>query len=307
MTQNYHHPVDVLSYACEALDAAHDIALIIVTNVSGGAMRATGAMMCVRGDGHGVGYVSNGCVDADIIFQAVEATKDGQVRRLVYGEGSPFRDIQLPCGGRIDLVVIPKPHENYVRVWYEHLRSRRSVKFTCSRDGEIEIVGTSPLSGFTHIYRPKLKIRIVGRGDAVTALARQSVQSGFDVHVASPDEDIGEGLTGVRFDHLINPSKVPDVIDDPWSAVVVMFHDHAWEPAILKQALAGPAFYIGAMGSPRTHENRLKILEDMDFSKAEISRVRGPIGLIPSMRDANLLALSTLAEIVSVAQESGCL
>lgn len=307
MTENYDHPVDVLSYACEAFDAGQHIALIIVTKVTGGAMRAAGAMMCVRGDGQGVGYVSNGCVDADIMFQAAEAIKDGKTRRLVYGEGSPFRDIQLPCGGRIDLVVLPQPDAKVVQGLHEHLSSRREANFVCSSDGGIQLSNTPLPNGFSHLYRPKLKIRIVGRGDAIIALARQSAGSGFEVHVQSPDIEIGAALEGIKFDHLTNPEVVPSVLDDAWSAVVVMFHDHEWEPAILTQALDGPAFYIGAMGSPRTHANRISVLEDMGRSEADMSRVRGPIGLIPSMRDANLLALSTLAEIVSVAQEVKCL
>jgi len=307
MTQNYHHPVDVLSYAVEALDGGRDIALIIVTKVTGGAMRATGAMMCVCGDGQGVGYVSNGCVDADIMFQASQAIKDGMTRRLVYGEGSPFRDIQLPCGGRIDLVLLPKPDAEIVKALHKHLSSRQSVNFACTDEGAIYLSGEPVPSDFSHLYRPKLKIRIVGRGDAIIALARQSEGSGFDVHIQSPDIEIGAALEGMKFAPLTTPLVVPQVSDDPWSAVVVMFHDHEWEPSILKQALDGPAFYIGAMGSPRTHANRISVLESMGISEADMSRVRGPIGLIPSMRDANLLARSPLAEIVSVAQEATCL
>ena len=75
--------------------------------------------MAVRADGEVAGYISNGCVDADIIFQAKAAMKDGQIRRLKYGEGSPFKDIQLPCGGSIDLLVIAAPDKGPVS--YTHL------------------------------------------------------------------------------------------------------------------------------------------------------------------------------------------
>ena len=84
-----------------------------------------------------------------------------------------------------------------------------------------------------------------------------------------------------------------------------MFHDHDWEPQILIQALAGPAFYIGAMGSERTHNMRQQALIERGIAAKDIARIEGPIGLIPSMRDANLLALSTLAQIVESAQKAG--
>jgi len=85
----------------------------------------------------------------------------------------------------------------------------------------------------------------------------------------------------------------------------LMFHDHDWEVALLSQALSSEAFYIGAMGSERTHKLRCEALGEAGVSAENIARIKGPIGLIPSMRDANLLALSALAEIVQTAQDLG--
>ena len=79
--------------------------------------------------------------------------------------------------------------------------------------------------------------------------------------------------------------------------------DSDWEYALLEQALKGNAFYIGAMGSARTHQDRCVMLKDKGISASDIERIHGPIGIIPTMRDANLLALSTLAEIVKTAQD----
>ena len=70
MDQHFHHPVDVLGFARKAQPEGTRVALIVLTEVTGGAMRAPGALMCVTKSGDVAGYVSNGCVDADIIFQA---------------------------------------------------------------------------------------------------------------------------------------------------------------------------------------------------------------------------------------------
>jgi len=288
MTTHFHHPSDVLRFAYEAEEAC---ALVCVTDIRGGAMRAKGALMAVREGGDVAGYVSNGCVDADIIYQAKAAIKDGKTRRLKYGEGSPFKDIQLPCGGSIDLLVLPAPDKKMLGEAVVKFATRQSAKLT--------------FEDFTWDYAPKLRLRIAGRGAAVRALASQALQSGFDVHLQSPEVDLHNDLGVTKFDHLTNPTAPPPQHDDPWSAIILMFHDHDWEVALLTQALKSDAFYIGAMGSERTHALRVEALKDAGVSAETIARIRGPIGLIPSMRDANLLALSTLAEIVKSAQESG--
>lgn len=88
---------------------------------------------------------------------------------------------------------------------------------------------------------------------------------------------------------------------DPRTAIILFFHDHDWEPGILADALTSDAFYIGAQGSRRARDVRLLELEAMGVSKTDRARLFGPVGLIPSVRDAKTLAVSTLAEILAQA------
>lgn len=285
-----HHSADVLAFIAQEQADENPCALITVTDIYGGTLRAKGALMAVAADGKTAGYISNGCVDADIISRAQLALQSGQTCTLIYGEGSPFKDIQLPCGGRIDIHIDPNPDQGLMKTSVQALESRKSIQ----------------LNGIT--YPPKLRIRIVGRGALVRSLATQSVQSGFMVHIQSPDADLGalaQTHPLISFEPLITPDTPPPCMDDAWTALVLMFHDHDWEGAILKQALSGPAFYFGALGSTRTHEARCETLENLGVSPEHITKIRGPLGLIPGMRDANLLAVSALAEIVKTAQEQG--
>lgn len=87
---------------------------------------------------------------------------------------------------------------------------------------------------------------------------------------------------------------------DADSAAVLFYHDHDYEPAILSYLLTTPAFYIGAQGSRSTQRTRLMRLAEMGVSEEAMSRVRGPIGLIPSSRDPRMLAVSVLAEIIGI-------
>ncbi|WP_409432613.1 XdhC family protein [Litorimonas sp. RW-G-Af-16] len=301
---SYSHHSDVLHLA--ATDQA-PIALCLLTHVEGGTLRAKGAMMTVSEDAVW-GYVSAGCVDGDIVFQARQALADGKVRQLRYGAGSPFKDITLPCGGTIDILILPRVDPIIIQEASRRLEARQSVQLSISLTphGEAAVDITGDTNGvFTHEYPPKIKLRIAGRGEAAEQLLLQACLIGFDVHLQSPDTELLARHLAIPQTHLLNPQTVPAGLDDPYTAVVFLFHDHDWEEQLLRQALNGPAFYIGAMGSARTHNVRCEGLQAMGVDGADIARIHGPIGLIPAMRDANLLAVSILAEVVQVAQTKG--
>lgn len=86
---------------------------------------------------------------------------------------------------------------------------------------------------------------------------------------------------------------------DAHSAFLTLFHDHDWVPALLKGALDTPARFIGSLGSRRTHDMRKETLRQKKVPEHSIGRIRGPIGLILSLRDASSIAVSTLAEIIA--------
>jgi len=91
------------------------------------------------------------------------------------------------------------------------------------------------------------------------------------------------------------PSAMTEFGADPWSAVVFLFHDHAWEPLLIERALSQPAFFIGAMASRRTHTARLDTLRGRGVPQEALERIVSPLGLTPSARDPATLALSAFA------------
>ncbi len=305
MKQSFHEPLDVLEFAHSQMDQGHAVALCVITRVTGGAMRARGTLMCITDNGLQAGYVSNGCVDGDIVVQARTAIETNRASSLRYGEGSPFKDIELPCGGAIELMILPRPDKSRIMELISTLHDRKPVDFWI--DNQSEINGRSGDNLFETTYHPRLKIRIVGRGDAVAELTEQVKILGMDVLVQSPDQELLSELDTANIFHLKSPTHLPDLDDDDHTAVVFMFHDHDWEPALIQQALSGPAFYIGAMGSVKTHKNRLAMLRSFGIAETALERLHGPIGVIPSMRNAQHLALSTLAEIIQTAQSKSLL
>ena len=290
-----HHNRDVFKFAAQARTKAQPCALCFVTHVSGGTLRSKGAVIAVTPD-ETSGYVSSGCVDADIVLRARRAITSGQHISLRYGEGSSMRDIVLPCGGTIDILIVPLTPADIVQNINRTLESRQSVDVRIDANGELGLGAPNSSDIFSHTYTPPLRIRIAGRGEAVTAVARLSENLGYDICIQTP---MAQSLT--------TPDNPPPSGDDMWTALVLLFHDHEWEPQLLKQGLAGPAFYIGAMGSAQTHKFRCERLAEIGVGTADIARIHGPIGVIPAARDANTLALSVLTEITETARKSGLL
>ncbi|MEO1474735.1 MAG: XdhC family protein, partial [Pseudomonadota bacterium] len=291
----YEHPEDVLGQWLD-WNSGDGAALAIITSTDGGAVRAPGALMAISADGAVAGYLSGGCIDADVALNAVSALKSGEQAFLRYGVGSPFKDLPLPCGGAINVAILPRADRRCVQRCHDDLVGRRSTTLSLS--------STMGLVGGT--YRPKLRVRIAGRGADAVALARFCRAAGFptELAVAGSISDTGLSSDPNITTILETPHSLPDTDDDPWTAFVLMFHDLDWEVSLLRQALEGPAFYVGAVGSRRAHKTRCDALLSEGISPDQISRIRGPVGLVPSLRDASMLAVSTLAEIVQEYQST---
>jgi len=304
---NFANPTDVINFLHTEYEDEKGCALIVVTGTHGGGVRAPGALAGVSDTGKCAGYISNGCVDADMFAQAVEAINDGKVRTVRYGAGSPYLDIRLPCGGAVDLMIVPNPDPVLIAKFQKQLSDRHSIAFSCSIEGGlVPVEPNRKLNGwqddrFFVRCHPKMRLRIAGRGTEPIALMRTAHALDFDVLLQSPDEDRLDAARalGYQAQKLVGIDTAPKSYDDGHTAFVMMFHDHDWEAELLKEALKTNAFYIGALGGRKTHKSRCDVLRKSGVDDSEIARIRGPIGLISSVRNASYLAVSVLAEIIN--------
>ncbi len=280
-----------LRAALAALGAGRRCALVTIVGVEGASPRPPGAQMAVEADGSWVGYISGGCLESAVALEALDAMKAGESRVVRYGRGSRYIDIVLPCGSGIDVHVDIAPDAKALARTAAELDARRAAALTLTLpDG----------ARFERRYAPRLKIVAAGRGPAVAALLDMAAAMGLETSVLSPDEPVvalARGRWGsARL--LAGPEDEADLGGDAYSAVVLLFHDHHWETALLASAVKTECFYIGAMGSRATHAQRLVRLAEHGLSDPEMARVRGPIGLFAHARRPGDLALSVLAEIV---------
>jgi xanthine dehydrogenase accessory factor len=300
--------MDILKDPVSALlDAPDNSVLAVISGVDGPSYRPVGAMMAILSDGTRVGSLSSGCIENDLVLQAEKARATGKPLTVLYGQGSPFMDIKLPCGGGLEIVLVPNPDRAVLADLAKHRRDRQPCTArldTLTGEMAVGAGGDTGLTG-TNLQirlRPDVKFYIFGKGPEASTFAALVQSAGYDNLLLSPDDEtLNSGKSGGSPTVKMKSARFPtDNRPDRWSAVVLFFHDHEWEPPILKAALETQAFYIGAQGSQRARDNRLEELAKLGVGPDAIKRLKGPIGLVPSARDARTLAVSVLAEILAV-------
>ncbi len=294
----------IFAFLIDAAARGERCALVTITDVTGRSSRARGTHMAVSESGAFEGSLSGGCVEASVVGEAKRVIAGGSAETIRLGEGSPYFDIRLPCGGGMDLLITPRPDADAVAAAHRLLSDRKPVELALTGDGDVSLIQETDLrSGWHHgafvvRHEPDMRIIVIGHGAETVAMADLARAYGAQVEVFSPDADIVTAAQAAGTATLLKtPARAPDLHVDDHSAIVMLFHDHDWETELLAQALEQPAFYVGAMGSRMTHALRLDRLRDIGVSEAALERLVGPIGLIPATRDPETLALSALAQI----------
>lgn len=161
---------------------------------------------------------------------------------------------------------------------------------------------------FLHAYNPPLRLVIVGAVHIAQALVPMAAQLGLAVVVVDPRRAFA---TEERFPNVTVSTEWPDdALDelkpDVRTAIVTLTHDPKLDDPALDRALKSPAFYIGALGSRRTHARRLARLKELGHADAAMARIKGPVGLDLGAVTAPEIAVAILAEFVA-ARRNGAL
>ncbi len=279
-------------------------ALVTLSAIEGGAPKALGTHMAVLADGRHLGHVSGGCVEPAIAAEFAPLI-GGEDQTFRFGRGSRFIDIRFPCGGGVDLMLHARPSP--VLLAGAIARFERREAFAIDFDpahSKAEIADNPAPTGwhdgvFIRRYQPRTRLLLIGRGPEFEVMARVGAAAEFDLRLATPDESSAQTLAAlnVPIELLTTPTRAFDLPIDPWTATVLLFHEHEWENAILARAAVADGFYVGALGSVKTHGLRRTRLTAMGLPAEAIDRIHGPIGLIDRARDPGMLALSVLAQI----------
>jgi xanthine dehydrogenase accessory factor len=167
------------------------------------------------------------------------------------------------------------------------------------KSGTVKVAGSD---WFLHVYNPPLRLIVVGAVHIAQALVPFASQCGFAVTIVDPRRSFA---SNERFPNVTVSTAWPDeamdaLRPDARTAVVTLTHDPKLDDPALDRALKSQAFYIGALGSRRTHNARLKRLRDLGHCENEMARIQGPVGVNIGAVTAPEIALSIIAEVVAV-------
>ena len=178
-------------------------------------------------------------------------------------------------------------------------RGLRSAVEDAIRDDRSGTVAGPDGDMFVEVFNPPLRLLIVGAVHIAQPLARMSSVAGYDVTVIDPR---GSFATDDRFPGVALVNEWPDEAMPPLdpdrrTAVVTLTHDPKIDDPALAAVLRSDAFYIGALGSRKTHAARVERLTESGFSADEIGRINGPVGLSLGAVSPAEIAVSILAQV----------
>lgn len=332
MTENTYDSIPEI-----ALDwhrAGKAAALATVVETWGSAPRPVGSQLVIAGDGAMMGSVSGGCVESAVVHEALAALDSGSPKLLTFGvaDEEAFA-VGLACGGTISILVEPigngpqalspdlladlvaaRAARRAVAL-LTHLESHERRLTAGPGDAKAEAIATrmrSDRSGlekdgwFIGIHNPPLRMMIVGAVHIAQALVPMARACGYDPVIIDPRGAFG---SAARFPGETILEDWPDeamaaLAPDARSAVVTLTHDSKLDDPALLAALASDAFYIGSLGSTRTHAKRLDRLQAAGIAPHQIARIHAPVGLNIGSKSPAEIAVSIMAQITQSLRQS---
>lgn len=305
-------------------------ALATVVETWGSAPRQAGSQLAVSGDGEIAGSVSGGCVEGAVVTEALEAIADGQPKLLTFGisDESAF-SVGLACGGTIRVMVEPVgegaariPEAMLAELAQARLDRRPLAMQINTKDWSRRLIGPGEAAGtderfrsdrsgmeedetFTAIHNPPLRILIIGAVHIAQALVPMARLAGYDPTVIDPRDSFGSAarFPGERVVDSWPDEALARLAPDARTAVITLTHDPKLDDPAILAALNSPCFYLGCLGSRRTHEQRLGRLRQAGVTEEAIARIHAPVGLAIGAKTPAEIAVSVLAQMTQVLRQ----
>tara|TARA_B100001123_G_scaffold296171_1_gene330327 strand:+ start:1328 stop:2008 length:681 start_codon:yes stop_codon:yes gene_type:complete len=179
---------------------------------------------------------------------------------------------------------------------FKDYEKKITLQFNKKRNGIIENSNI-----FVETYIRPIKIVIVGAVHIAQYLVNFAKNLNFQISIIDPR---GYFASKQRFPEIEIINKWPkeafnEIKTDQNTALIALTHDPKIDDPALQYALKNSFFYIGALGSKKTHENRCNRLKESGFSNEQISKIFGPIGIKLGGKSAPEIALSIISQLVS--------
>lgn len=311
------------------------VALATVIRTWGASPRPVGSMLVADDQGDFAGSVSGGCIESEVVMAAAEAIAANASRVLDFGiDNDDAWSAGLTCGGSLQVLVQPVADDaaclspaiiercaealtrreplglmtNLVSMrprlveWAdaETLPDEFRNRLTSGRAG---LESREQADWFIQPLRPAPTLAIVGAVHVAQPLARIAVIAGLDVVVIDPRRAFADSdnLRGIDVRGEWPGEALAGLAGGGGIAVATLTHEPRLDDPALNWALTNDdVFYIGALGSRRTHAARLERLREQGFEADQLARIHAPIGLDIKALTPEEIAVSILAELVAV-------
>ena len=328
----------LLATALQWLAEGRGVAIATVLQTWGSAPQPVGSQLLIDADGNFLGSVSGGCVEAEVVAQASDVIATGAPKELEFGvEDNTAWKVGLACGGAIRVFVEPLAAGSPDGVLHRLLRdveARREVALiTNLGTGARSLAHSSgdlgqdlapalqeafrrdksmPVAGddgelFINVFNPTPRLIVVGAVHIAQQLVPMARALGHEVVVLDPRSAFAteERFGDTQIVREWPDEALPEIGLDARTAVIALTHDPKIDDPALILALASDAFYVGALGSRKTHAKRVERLVQAGVPAADIERIHAPIGLDIGAQGAAEIALSIVAEITAVQRGKG--
>ncbi|MCY4179924.1 MAG: XdhC family protein [Litoreibacter sp.] len=299
--------------------AGKGAALATVVETWGSAPRRVGSQLAISGEGEIAGSVSGGCVEGAVVVEAMDAIEGGMPLLLEYGvsDDEAFA-VGLACGGTIRILLEPVGKalpEVMLTELVDARASKEPIAYTVDtaswdrkllrpEDGHAErfAADKSGFEGdrFIAIHNPPLRMAIVGAVHIAQPLSQMARLAGFEPFIIDPRAAFasearfpGETLSHDWPDEALEAFQL-----DARSAVVTLTHDPKIDDPAIEATLRSNCFYLGCLGSTRTHAKRVARLEQAGFTADQIARINGPVGLDVGGQTPGEIASAILSEVI---------
>lgn len=304
--------------------AGRGAALATVIETWGSAPRQAGSQLAISGDGEMTGSVSGGCVEGAVITEALDALDDRKSRILTFGVSDETAFAAgLACGGTIRVLVEPVgdgpealPESLLAQLTEARAAPRALAVVTTPATWDRRLIqpGEDPAADarfksdrsgmeedgrFIAIHNPPLRLIVIGAVHIAQPLLTIARACGYAPSLIDPRAAFG---SEARFPGETILDDWPDealakLAPDARTAIVTLTHDPKLDDPAIRFALASPAFYLGCLGSSRTHARRVERLTGAGFTPDQIAKIHAPVGLDIGARTPAEIAVAIMAQI----------
>ena len=296
--------------------------LATIVSIAGSSPRPLGTLLAANANGAVVGSLSGGCVEEDLLERLARGECAALRTELcIYGLRAEENErLGLPCGGRLEVLVEPlarplhlEPLAHLLSILGRRGCAERSVDRASGAWTITEVEAMRPLAidetRLVHCLGPRLRLLLIGAGQLAQSLALLASMLDYRVSVCDPRR---QAIADWRGPEVELVCALPDdflraAAVDRHTAIITLTHDPRIDDMALMEALNLDAFYVGALGSPRTSVKRRERLRALDLDDAAIARLHAPVGLPLGSKQPLEIAIAILAELIQLRRAGGVL